>query len=108
MYLAPLHAQARWSLCSNHFLLGVLRPVRPSLFGRITVHLPQLGGGFGTAPSQVFGLWRYCRPLDADADAADASVLADAVAAIVIKALSTARPDNDAEHAVIEGLFDGT
>ncbi|RAR05690.1 non-ribosomal peptide synthetase [Stemphylium lycopersici] len=75
-----------------------------ALVGGVTVAFPQLGG-YVTAPGQVFSPTGHCRPLDA---AADGSVPADAVAAVVVKTLSAARRDNDAVYAVIEGCATGS
>lgn len=103
---ATLNTACSSALVALQHALSALRAGEcpAALVGGVTVAFPQLGG-YVTAPGQVFSPTGHCRPLDA---AADGSVPADAVAAVVVKTLSAARRDNDAVYAVIEGCATGS
>ncbi|KAA8625255.1 Polyketide synthase modules [Pyrenophora tritici-repentis] len=103
---ATLNTACSSSLVALQQALSALRAktCTAALVGGVTVHCPKLGG-YVTAPGQVFSPSGYYRPLDA---AADGSVPADTVAAVVIKTLSAARRENEAVYAIIEGCAIGS
>ncbi|EGX94166.1 non-ribosomal peptide synthetase [Cordyceps militaris CM01] len=94
------------SLVAVHQALRALRAgdCAAALVGGVSLAYPQLGG-YATSDGKIFSARGQCRPLDA---AADGSVPADGVAAVVLKPLVAAQTDGDRVYAVIQGHAIGT